>query len=513
LRTSKKTHHGMLPQFHALETTLADKGTVTTKRDVVAQTGAQPGEERLAIASDTQKEQDTNPVPIGVPGRETSPERGQLKVFVVDKNKKPLSATTPARARKLLISGRAKVHHVLPFVIRLKDRKAEESVVKPLVAKIDPGGTYTGITVTQSLGKGLKAVYFIELIHRGLQIKLALQKRASLRRGRRSRKTRYRKPRWNNRIRKVLSNMGVWLPPSLRHRIEGIMAWIRRLSKWASITEVWVESVRFDMQKLVNPEISGVAYQQGTLFGYELREYLLEKYNRECVYCGKGNVPLNIDHVVPKSKGGTDKVSNLVLACIPCNQKKSNKSLEEFASKKVADKVKKQLKMPLRDAAAVNTTRKALVNELSGAGYLVRTGTGAQTKYNRSRFNLPKDHVLDALCVGDVDNVVSCPSQKLIAKSMGRGSYARTRSDKYGFPRLVLSSQKKHFGFQTGDIVRAVVPKGKHKGVHFGRVAVRATGGFNITTRGGTVQGISHKYCRLVQRGDGYAYEFTEVLL
>ncbi len=79
-----------------------------------------------------------------------------------------------------------------------------------------------------------------------------------------------------------------------------------------------------------NPEISGVEYQQGTLLGYEVREYLLEKWGRTCLYCGARDVPLEIEHLISKSRGGTNRVSNLALACHPCNQAKGAQTEEEF---------------------------------------------------------------------------------------------------------------------------------------------------------------------------------------
>jgi len=91
-------------------------------------------------------------------------------------------------------------------------------------------------------------------------------------------------------------------------------------------------------------------------------------------------------------------------------------------------------------------------------------------------------------------------------KATGRGAYQRTRLNKHGFPRGYLTRLKRHFGFQTGDMAKACVPSGKNAGVHIGRVAVRASGSFNIQTPQGIIQGISHSYCRLLQSGDGYGY-------
>jgi len=124
------------------------------------------------------------------------------------------------------------------------------------------------------------------------------------------------------------------LPPSLEHRILTTETWVKRLMRYASISELWVEKVKFDMALMQNPEISGVEYQHGKLQGYQVREYLLEKWGRECTYCGKKNVPLQVEHIYPKSKGGSNRVSNLCLACEKCNQKKGNKPVEEFLKKK-----------------------------------------------------------------------------------------------------------------------------------------------------------------------------------
>ena len=79
-----------------------------------------------------------------------------------------------------------------------------------------------------------------------------------------------------------------------------------------------------------NPEVSGIEYQQGELHGYEVREYLLEKFNRTCVYCGVRDVPMEVEHIVPKTRGGSNRVSNLTLSCRPCNQKKGNQTAAEF---------------------------------------------------------------------------------------------------------------------------------------------------------------------------------------
>ncbi|WP_081136985.1 RNA-guided endonuclease IscB [Halomonas sp. BC2] len=442
-----------------------------------------------------------------------------MAVFVLDKQKRPLMPCSEKRARLLLARGRAVVHKRYPFTIRLKDRVGGST--QPLSLGVDPGSKTTGLALMRETDSEQRHVLCLfELIHRGFQIKKALQQRAAFRRRRRSANLRYRAPRFNNRIKPK-----GWLAPSLQHRVDTVMAWVNRLSRLAPVTAISQELVRFDTQKLNNPEINGVEYQQGTLLGYEVREYLLEKWGRECAYCGTADTPLEIEHVVPRSCGGSNRVSNLTLSCHPCNQSKDALSLVDFfatdkglkkrlkanghTANARLERVQRQLKQPLRDASAVNATRWALFNALKATSLPVAVGTGGRTKYNRQRLGIPKTHALDAACVGAFDALHAWQVPTLTIKAMGRGSYQRTRLTKHGFPRGYLMRQKQVHGFQTGDMVRAMVPTGKKAGTHTGRVAVRKTGSFNIQTEQGAVQGISHKYCTLIQRSDGYGYHFT----
>jgi hypothetical protein len=172
-----------------------------------------------------------------------------------------------------------------------------------------------------------------------------------------------------------------------------------------------------------------------------------------------------------------------------------------------------QAKAPLKDAAAVNSTRWALFQMLKATGLPFEVGTGGRTKWNRHRLHIPKAHCLDAACAGRVD-AMDCWQQPVLAlKATGRGSYQRTRLTKYGFPRGYLTRGKSAFGFQTGDMVKAIVTTGKKAGTYLGRVAIRASGSFNIQTGDGLVQGIHHRFCTLVQRADGYGYACTKIAL
>jgi 5-methylcytosine-specific restriction endonuclease McrA len=372
-----------------------------------------------------------------------------------------------------------------------------------LRVKLDPGSKTTGIAVVDD--QSGKIVFAAELSHRGHTIKESLDSRRAIRRNRRNRKTRYRKARWQNRRRS-----DGWLAPSLQSRIANILTWVARLSRLCKLTNISMELVRFDMQLMENPEISGVNYQQGTLAGYEVREYLLTKWERKCAYCGKENIPLQIEHIVPRAKGGSNRVSNLCLACEKCNLAKGTKDIKDFLKKKpdLLKKILAQAKAPLKDAAAVNATRWKLFRRLQALGLSIECGSGGLTKFNRQMRELPKTHWLDASCVGkSTPNAIKTKGVRpLLIKACGHGCRQMCLANKYGFPRTSPKESKFVKGFQTGDLVKAVVTSGKKVGTYTGRVAVRATGSFNITTAKGTVQGISYKYCKSVHKMDGYSY-------
>jgi len=418
----------------------------------------------------------------------------QNYTFVLDTNKRPLDPVHPAAARKLLSNSEAAVFRRYPFTIILKN--AADTDTKSIQIKLDPGSKTTGIAIL----KGDKLIFVAELMHRGQTIKASLDSRRAIRRGRRTRHTRYRQARFLNRTRP-----SCWLAPSLKHRVDTTLTWVNKFIKFAPISSIAMELVRFDLQQLENPEISGIEYQQGELLGYEIREYLLNKWDRKCTYCKAENIPLQVEHIHPKAKGGSNRISNLCLACEKCNLKKGTQDIKNFLSRKpdLLKQIMAQVKRPLKDAAAVNSTRWALFNQFKLTGLPVTTGSGGQTKYNRTRLELTKTHYFDAACVGKVDKLIVLATQPLLIKSSGHGTRQMCRTDKFGFPSRHVPRDKFVKGFQTGDIVKAVVTSGKKVGEYVGRVAVRSSGSFNISAKE-LVQGISHKYCQTLQRKDGY---------
>jgi 5-methylcytosine-specific restriction endonuclease McrA len=415
-------------------------------------------------------------------------------VFVIDSFHQPVNPVHPARARLLLKQGKASVYRMYPFCIILK-RVVEQPEVKSLRVKLDPGSKTTGIAIVNDVTG--EVVFAAELTHRGQAIKSALDDRRGVRRARRNRKTRYRKARWFNRKNKKKG----WLPPSLESRIANTLTWVQRLSRYCPITAISMELVKFDLQQMEHPEISGVEYQQGTLAGYEIREYLLEKWKRQCAYCGAKDTPLQIEHIHPRAKGGTNRISNLALACEKCNTAKGTQDIKDFLKKKpeVLKRIQAQAKQPLKDAAAVNTTRWALFERLQTMGLPVECGSGGLTKFNRTTRKLPKTHWCDAANVGK-----STPEElslkgvvPLLIKATGHGRRQMCVTDAYGFPKQHKERAGSFLGYRTGDVVKAITPKGTFQG----RIAIRHRPSFHL----GKID-IHPKYMRRLHRTDGYEY-------
>ena len=421
-------------------------------------------------------------------------------VFVIDAARRPLSMCPPARARAMRREGKAAVLRRYPFTI-IRSEASPEAVVKPLTVKIDPGAKDTGLSLVDEQNRLLGAAV---LTHRGNAIQEALTERRQYRRNRRARHTRYRQPRFDHHTRP-----DGWLPPARQHRVDTPLTWVNRFRRFALMDGLAVERVTFDMPRMQNAAISGVEYPQGELQGYEVREYLWEQFNRTCCYGAETNVPLEIEHVMAKANGGSNRVSNWCLACRPCTQKKGAQRIEVFLAKKPAllAKLKAQLKKPLASAAAVNATRNAILAALCATALPVETGRGAQTKFNRTRLGYPKAHWIDAACVGDSGATVTLDpnTRPLLMKATGHGVRQRGRPDRYGFPRNPAPRVKKFAGDQTGDIVTANIPHGKFAGRDVGRIAIRHRPSFRIST-GGAVFDVHPKNLIKIHSADGYVY-------
>jgi len=460
-----------------------------------------------------------------------------MRVFVLDRQKRPLMPCTQDRAQELLRKKKAAVFRKYPLTIILKERGHGD--LQKTELKFDPGSKITGVALVIHGKNGKRCIWGMEIKHRGQQIVKKLEKRRNLRRSRRNRHTRYRKCRFKNRTRPK-----GWLPPSVISRVYNIKTWARRIIKSVPISDIAVETARFDTHLMKNPDIEGIDYQRGELYGFELKEYLLQRYNHRCAYC-KGESRdsiLEIEHIVPRSKGGSNRVSNLVIACKICNNAKSNHLPKDWlnilkSSNRELDKIRynnflkisKGIRPSLKDAAVMNAMRYRVGAELKKLELPINFWSGGRTKFNRINQSYPKVHWIDAACVGESGSDVKLdPGMMiLIAESKGHGSRQFCRVNKYGFPKdrygndsrsksvVRLEAQRKYSekwdlidSFKTGDIVKAVVLRGKKRGVYIGRMGWRSSGSFNIRSGGKTVQGIGYKNCRILQRDDGYNYDY-----
>jgi 5-methylcytosine-specific restriction endonuclease McrA len=407
-----------------------------------------------------------------------------ILVFVLNRDGKPLMPCTAGKARRLLKKGKAKVVNLTPFTIQLL--YGSSGYKQDITLGIDAGYSkvgYSAITAGKELIAG-------ELELRN-DIKRLLEKRRAYRRERRSRKW-YREPRFDNRCRK-----DGWLPPSLEHKLQSHIKLIERLKRILPIRRVVVEVASFDAQKMQNPEIKGVEYQQGELQGYEVREYLLEKWNRKCAYCGKANVLLEIEHIIPKSRGGSDRVSNLTISCHDCNLKKGNKTAAEFGH----PEVQKQAKEPLKATAFMNAICWKLVNLLN-CGWTY----GGITKYNRTRLGLEKSHVNDAF-------VIAGGSSQKRSGYILKGKQVRRQNRSLYKANLLRGGRKKRNtikevnGFRRFDKVLY----GKLKCFIFG---LRSSGYFDLRDIEGNKIGeaVNSKKLRLVERARGRMEEVRRAI-
>ncbi len=216
--------------------------------------------------------------------------------------------------------------------------------------------------------------------------------------------------------------------------------------------------------------------------------------------------------LVPKSKGGTNRVSNLTLACNPCNQAKGNQNVRDFLSGKsdLCKRILGKAKQPLKDAAAVNATRWKLYQSLKETKLPVAVETGGRTKYNRIRLGLPKSHWLDAACIGEITGLKVITRQPLQIRARGHGCRQVIPMDKNGFPRKGYKPKQPVKGWKTGDIVNVMA--GKNAGLRGVRIkTVRTKGNFEICVNAspGKVLSASRNHIQLVHREEGYSYSFA----
>ena len=303
-------------------------------------------------------------------------------VYVINKNNKPLMPCSNRKARLLLKQNKAIVIKRTPFTIKLL--YGSSGYKQPINLGIDAGSKYIGVSATTN-----KVLYEAEVELRNDIVNLLSTKR-ELRRTRRNRKTRYRAPRFNNRIKS--KNKG-WLAPSIENKIKSHLKIVEDLHKILPISKVIVEVASFDIQKIKNPSINGIEYQQGEQLDFwNVREYVLFRDGHKCQCCkgkSKDNV-LNVHHIESRKTGG-DAPNNLITLCETCHTK-YHKGLI-----KLPNSIKRG--MSFKDAAFMGIMRWAFYNKLKELYPNVNLTYGYITKNTRIENNLPKTHYVDARCI------------------------------------------------------------------------------------------------------------------
>lgn len=376
---------------------------------------------------------------------------GQVCVMVLNMRGKPLMPTSPAKARTLLKKGKAKVVQRDPFTIQLKYPTGENK--QPIIYALDPAYKTVGFSAVTNKRELISG----EVILR-TDVSERITEKSMYRRTRRGKNTRYREPRFDNRGNKKGSKKG-WLAPSIQHKLDTYINLIQKFDKILPITSINIEISSFDTQKMQNPEISGIEYQHGTLQGYEIKEYLLEKFGRKCAYCGRENVPFQTEHIIPPSRniGGTDRVSNLTITCNDCNKKKDNRTAAEFGH----PEVQLQAKQPLRAAAFMNIVRSRLVDLIKKEfpQYQCNETYGYVTKYNRVNIGLEKTHVNDAFVIahsnkdGNNTNYDQIRSKPYIVEQIRRNDRSLQLNRKGSKPYI----RTQRYKIKPGDLVKKVI--------------------------------------------------------
>ena len=301
-------------------------------------------------------------------------------VYVLDKDGKPLMPTVRhGKVRMLLRDGKAHVVRLQPFTIQLD---YESTTYKQEISLgIDAGSVHIGVSATTEKME----LFAAEVILR-MDIVKKLASRLEMRRTRRNRKTRHRKPRFDNRRRKE-----GWLAPSIRYKVESHLKVIRLVHSLLPITKTTIEVAQFDAQKIKNDAIQGVEYQHGEQMGFwNIREYVLARDGHRCQHCnGKSkDTILNVHHLESRKTGG-NAPNNLITLCETCHKAYHRGEFE----------LKVKRGTSLRDAAVMNIMRWTVYEQAKAEFENVHLTYGYVTKHTRIKNGIEKTHCADAFCI------------------------------------------------------------------------------------------------------------------
>lgn len=406
-------------------------------------------------------------------------------VYVINMDGQPLMPTERhGKVRRMLRDGKAKVIRRCPFTIQLLWPAGTET--QPVTLGIDAGSKHIGVSATTENN----VLYEADVELRNDIVDLLSTRRES-RRARRSRKTRYRKPRFDNRKRP-----DGWLAPSVRQKVQTHLTVVEKVQEMLPISKIVVEVASFDIQKIKNPEISGKEYQQGDQLDFwNVREYVLFRDGHVCQCCkGKSKDKiLNVHHIESRKTGG-DAPNNLITLCETCHKRYHAGKIE----------LPKTIKrgMSFRDASFMGVMRWAFYNELMAKYPNVNMTYGYITKDTRIENGLPKEHYVDARCISG--NPTAKPLGYYFYQKKVRSHNRQIHKQKIlkGGIRKRNQAPYEVFGFRLFDKVKC-------NGQEAFIFARRRSGSFDVRKLNGTriSAGISYKKLKLLEKRKSYITE------
>lgn len=400
-------------------------------------------------------------------------------VFVINKDGDPLMPCKPQRARLLLKNKKAEISNYKPFTIKLLQKTS--NYTQDLTVGVDLGSRHIGLAIsskTKVLAKGE-----IELRQ---DVKTLLETRKTYRQSRRNRKTRYRKPRFLNRKKEPL-----WLPPSIKSRIDNTFMWIDRFASLLPNPKLNIEVGKFDVAKMINPEIKGIDYQKGQQYSYhDVRYFVFDRDNYTCQVCHQKNKILNTHHIIYVSKGGSNRADNLITVCTDCHTSKNHQPGEILHNWMIKNKKTRSYK----EGPFMNTLRKRIFITYPEA-YITY---GSTTTPRRKVLNLDKTHYNDAIAISGVDdvfvNVDSIFKIKQFRKkkrSLHEATARKGRKNPNREQKRNAKNTKEENGIALNDYVKVLGQKGFVSGFCQGGIYVK-----DIDNKYITMPGKNYKQCR-----------------
>lgn len=409
---------------------------------------------------------------------------------MLNEDGKPVMPCEPVVARLLLKEGEAKVERINPFTIRL-NHPIEEPCLQDIELGVDDGFDRAGIAIVQKRTKREDVVVLQGELKLRNDVRKKLELRRQYRRSRRS-KLRYRKPRFDNRMRSE-----GWIPPSVKAKKNQILRTVRLLAKIAPITKIVYEEAMFDIQKLENPDVKGREYQNGLGRDWENRRHaVLWRDNYTCQYCGTKKGVLTVDHVIPRGSGGTDTWSNLVCACLNCNNEKGDKTPDEAGLK---------LKRKPRGFKATNVQvgKTYIKQELSNIAP-TEIIFGWETKQRRKLLGLEKTHYNDAVAMVST-NINPAEESYLITTRRRNIRQTHLSNFRKGDIQLRYNHNKSLNGFRKGDCIQY-----KHR---VGRIdSIKSAGALVIKSQFGAREYANPKNSELLESVSPIQFQLSEVV-